>query len=68
MASITEDNKGKIWLGTNSGLNMLNPKDGSIIRFYTESGLQSNEFSDASVCTTQDKKVILMGALAESTG
>ena len=40
---------------------MLNPKDGSIIRFYTESGLQSNEFSDASVCTTQDKKVILMG-------
>ena len=61
VASITEDNKGKIWLGTNSGLNMLNPKDGSIIRFYTESGLQSNEFSDASVCTTQDKKVILMG-------
>ncbi len=33
VASITEDNKGKIWLGTNSGLNMLNPKDGSIIRF-----------------------------------
>ena len=61
VASITEDNKGKIWLGTNSGLNMLNPKDGSIIRFYTESGLQSNEFSDASVCTTLDKKVILMG-------
>ena len=61
VASITEDNKGKIWLGTNSGLNMLNPKDGSIIRFYTESGLQSNEFSDASVCTTQDKQVILMG-------
>lgn len=61
VASITEDNKGKIWLGTNSGLNMLNPKDGSIIRFYTESGLQSNEFSDASVCTTQDKKVILIG-------
>ena len=61
VASITEDNKGKIWLGTNSGLNMLNPKDGSIIRFYTESGLQSNEFSDASVCTTQDGKTILMG-------
>lgn len=61
VASITEDNKGKIWMGTNSGLNRLNPKDGSIIRFYTESGLQGNEFSDASVCTTQDKKVILMG-------
>ena len=61
VASITEDNKGKIWLGTNSGLNMLNPKDGSIIRFYTESGLQSNEFSDASVCTTQDRKTILIG-------
>lgn len=61
VASITEDNKGKIWLGTNSGLNRLNPKDGSIIRFYNESGLQSNEFSDASICTTQDKKVILVG-------
>ncbi len=61
VASITEDNKGKIWLGTNSGLNMLNPKDGQHHQVLYRSGLQSNEFSDASVCTTQDKKVILMG-------
>ncbi len=54
VASITEDNKGKIWLQYKQlDSTMLNPKDGSIIRFYTESGLQSNEFSDASVCTTQ---------------
>lgn len=61
MASITEDYQGNIWLGTIKGLNKLALKSGTITKFYTESGLQSNEFSDASVCTTQDKKVILMG-------
>ena len=61
VASITEDYQGNIWLGTIKGLNKLALKSGTITKFYTESGLQSNEFSDASVCTTQDKKVILMG-------
>lgn len=61
VASITEDYQGNIWLGTINGLNKLALKSGTITKFYTESGLQSNEFSDASVCTTQDKKVILMG-------
>lgn len=61
VASITEDYQGNIWLGTTKGLNKLALKSGTITKFYTESGLQSNEFSDASVCTTQDKKVILMG-------
>lgn len=61
VASITEDYQGNIWLGTIKGLNKLALKNGTITKFYTESGLQSNEFSDASVCTTQDKKVILMG-------
>lgn len=61
VASITEDYQGNIWLGTIKGLNKLALKSGTITKFYTESGLQSNEFSEASVCTTQDKKVILMG-------
>lgn len=61
VASITEDYQGNIWLGTIKGLNKLALKSGTITKFYAESGLQSNEFSDASVCTTQDKKVILMG-------
>ena len=61
VASITEDYQGNIWIGTIKGLNKLALKSGTITKFYTESGLQSNEFSDASVCTTQDKKVILMG-------
>ena len=61
VASITEDYQGKIWIGTTKGLNKLVSKDGKIIKFYAESGLQSNEFSDASVCTTDDKKIILMG-------
>ena len=61
VASITEDYQGNIWLGTIKGLNKLAFKSGTITKFYAESGLQSNEFSDASVCTTQDGKTILMG-------
>lgn len=61
VASITEDYQGNIWLGTMKGLNKLALKSGTITKFYAESGLQSNEFSDASVCTTQDGKTILMG-------
>lgn len=61
VASITEDYQGNIWLGTIKGLNKLALKSGTITKFYAESGLQSNEFSDASVCTTQDGKNILMG-------
>ena len=61
MASITEDYQGNIWLGTIKGLNKLALKSGTITKFYAESGLQSNEFSDASVCTTQDRKTILIG-------
>lgn len=61
VASITEDYQGNIWLGTIKGLNKLAFKSGTITKFYAESGLQSNEFSDASVCTTQDGKIILMG-------
>lgn len=61
VASITEDYQGNIWLGTIKGLNKLALKSGTITKFYAESGLQSNEFSDASVCTTQDRKTILIG-------
>lgn len=61
VASITEDYQGNIWIGTIKGLNKLAFKSGTITKFYAESGLQSNEFSDASVCTTQDGKTILMG-------
>ena len=61
VASITEDYQGNIWLGTIKGLNKLALKNGTITKFYAESGLQSNEFSDASVCTTQDGRTILMG-------
>ena len=61
VTSITEDYQGNIWLGTIKGLNKLVLKSGTITNFYAESGLQSNEFSDASVCTTQDRKTILMG-------
>ena len=61
VASVTEDYQGRIWMGTNCGLNKLNPKTGIITKFFAESGLQSNEFSDGSVCTAWGDKMILMG-------
>ncbi len=46
---ISEDAKGRIWIGTTHGLNILNPQTGSIKIYYVENGLQSNEFSDGAV-------------------
>ena len=61
VASITEDCKGRIWMGTTCGLSKLNVETGNITKFYTENGLQSNEFSDGAVFTANNKRLIVMG-------
>lgn len=61
IASITEDCRGNMWIGTVKGLSKLDTKTGSILRFYIENGIQSNEFSGGCVATSSDKRIILMG-------
>ncbi len=61
IASITEDIKGRIWIGTTNGLNKLNVETGNVTKFYVENGIQSDEFSDGCACTSVDKRFIVMG-------
>lgn len=61
IASITEDYRGNMWIGTAKGLSKLDTKTGNIFRFYIENGIQSNEFSVGCVATSSDKRIILMG-------
>ena len=60
-ASIIEDYKGRIWIGTSCGLNQVDTEKGTINKYYSDNGLQSNEFSDAAVCTLWGGKMLVMG-------
>ena len=60
IASFIEDNQGRIWMGTTSGLNKLNIEKGSVTKYFVENGVQSNEFSDGAACATPDRRFIVM--------
>ena len=60
-ASIIEDYKGRIWIGTTGGLNQIDTEKGTINKYYSDNGLQSNEFSDAAACTLWGGKMLVMG-------
>ena len=61
VASIIEDYKGRIWIGTTCGLNQIDTEKGTINKYYSDNGLQSNEFSDAAACTLWGGKMLVMG-------
>ena len=61
VASIIEDYKGRIWIGTTCGLNQVDTEKGTINKYYSDNGLQSNEFSDAAACTIWGGKMLVMG-------
>ena len=61
VASIIEDYKGRIWIGTSCGLNQVDTEKGTINKYYSDNGLQSNEFSDAAACTLWGGKMLVMG-------
>ncbi|MBK8633405.1 MAG: histidine kinase [Saprospiraceae bacterium] len=60
--SVLEDNYGKIWVGTNKGLNVIEPKTGLIKKFDEKDGLQSLEFNTAS-CFKDDKGNLYFGGV-----
>ena len=60
ITSFIEDNLGRIWIGTTSGLSKINVKEGTITKYYVENGIQSNEFSDGAACATPDRRFIVM--------
>ena len=60
IVSFIEDNLGRIWIGTTSGLSKINVKEGTITKYYVENGIQSNEFSDGAACATPDRRFIVM--------
>jgi hypothetical protein len=61
VTSIIEDYKGRIWIGTTCGLNQIDTEKGTINKYYSDNGLQSNEFSDAAACTLWGGKMLVMG-------
>ena len=61
VASIIEDYKGRIWIGTTCGLNQVDTEKGTINKYFSDNGLQSNEFSDAAACTLWGGKMLVMG-------
>lgn len=46
------DNSGKIWIGTEYGLNCLNPQTGEILRYYASDGTGVDYFTKNSHCST----------------
>jgi len=47
--AMIEDDRGKIWIGTNNGLLVYDSQENSIIRFTKYDGLQGNQFNNGSV-------------------
>ncbi len=52
--SITQDNKGKIWISTNSGISRLNPEIQSIRNYSKADGLQGDQFYQQSFLKTKN--------------
>ena len=61
IASIEQDKKGRLWIGTDHGLCCMTT-DGKVIScYYANNGLQSNEFSDGASFVCKDGNVMYFG-------
>ena len=58
---IIEDNNNQLWLTTTHGLTRFNPAKNSFSAYYTEDGLQGNEFSINSICIDSVSGEIFVG-------
>lgn len=59
IASMINDNKGNLWVGTFNGLSKISTSDLSIKNYYTEQGLPDNEFNHSSIYKTIDDEIIM---------
>ena len=55
ITSIISDGHGNLWIGTDYGLSRMNLKDGTFANFFSEDGLQENEFSRGAVASQGGK-------------
>ena len=54
IAGIEEDNKGNLWLSTNKGISLFNPRTRSFINYSDNDALQDNEFADGAYYCSPD--------------
>ena len=59
--SITEDNDGKLWLGTANGLSQFDPETEKFINYSNSDGLSGNNFNFTSSYLTKDGSILLGG-------
>ncbi|HYH16863.1 MAG TPA: two-component regulator propeller domain-containing protein, partial [Flavisolibacter sp.] len=55
--SVIPDNYGRLWMGTNNGLAVLDPKSGKIRTYTTKDGLPDNEFNGHSAYKSASGKL-----------
>ena len=60
--AIVEDDYGKIWLSTNSGISRYTPETNSFTNFYIEDGLQGNRFYARSAMKMSDGRLFFGGS------
>lgn len=61
VAAIEADRNGNLWLATDHGLGCMNAKTGKIDCYYTDHGLQSNEFADGASWISPSRDKIILG-------
>jgi signal transduction histidine kinase/ligand-binding sensor domain-containing protein len=59
--SITQDNKGDIWISSNKGISRLNPEIHSIRNYSKEDGLQGDQFYQQSFLKTREGELYFGG-------
>ncbi len=58
---ILEDLNGNLWLGTNHGLSVFNPRTGKFRNYFQQDGLQSNEFNQGAYYRCRNGELMFGG-------
>ncbi|MEI6524248.1 MAG: two-component regulator propeller domain-containing protein, partial [Bacteroidota bacterium] len=60
--TLTTDNLGMIWVGTNLGISRFNPNDNSCVNFLIRDGIQSYEFNTNAALKLKNGTILMGGA------